>query len=202
MERHLDLLVKAVFMENLALAYFLGMCTFLAVSKSVRSALGVGAAVVVVQTITVPLNHFLYVGLLEEGSAWLPRASEFDLTFLGLIVYIGVIASMVQILEMVLDRFFPTLYQTMGIYLPLLTVNCAILGGSLFTVERGYDLGESVTYGFGTGLGFALAIAALAGMRERMAYSEPPSGLRGAGMAFLVTGLMSLAFMAFTGIVL
>jgi len=202
MERHLDLLVKAVFMENLALAYFLGMCTFLAVSKTVRTALGVGAAVVVVQTITVPLNNLLYVGLLKQGNALLPRVSAFDLTFLGLIVYIGVIASMVQILEMVLDRFFPALYQTMGIYLPLLTVNCAILGGSLFMVERGYDFGESVTYGFGTGLGFALAIAALAGMRERMAYSEPPSGLRGAGMAFLVTGLMSLAFMAFTGIAL
>jgi len=202
MERHLDLLVKAVFLENLALAYFLGMCTFLAVSKTVRTALGVGAAVVVVQTITVPLNNLLYVGLLKEGDALLPQASAFDLTFLGLIIYIGVIASMVQILEMVLDRFFPALYQTMGIYLPLLTVNCAILGGSLFMVERGYGFGESVTYGFGTGLGFALAIAALAGMRERMAYSEPPSGLRGAGMAFLVTGLMSLAFMAFTGIAL
>jgi Na+-transporting NADH:ubiquinone oxidoreductase subunit E len=202
MERHLDVLVKAVFMENLALAYFLGMCTFLAVSKNVRTALGVGAAVVVVQTITVPLNNFLYVGLLKQGNTLLPRVSEFDLTFLGLIVYIGVIASMVQILEMVLDRFFPALYEAMGIYLPLLTVNCAILGGSLFMVERGYDFGESVTYGVGTGLGFALAIAALAGMRERMAYSEPPSGLRGAGMAFLVTGLMSLAFMAFSGIVL
>lgn len=200
MERHLDLLVRSVFMENLALAYFLGMCTFLAVSKNVRTAMGVGAAVVVVQTITVPLNQVLYVGLLREGNTLLPPLSELDFTFLGLIVYIGVIASMVQILEMVLDRFFPALYLAMGIYLPLLTVNCAILGGSLFMVDRGYDFGESVTFGIGTGAGFALAIVVLAGIRERMTYSEPPAGMRGAGMAFLITGLMSLAFMAFTGI--
>jgi len=199
-ERLLDIVVKAVFMENLALAYLLGMCTFLAVSTSVRTAIGVGAAVVVVQTLTVPLNNALYVGLLKQGNTLLPPASELDLTFLGLIVYIGVIASAVQILEMVLDRYFPALYTTMGIYLPLLTVNCAILGGSLFMVDRGYDLGESVAYGFGTGMGFALAIVALAGMRARMAYSEPPAGLRGAGMAFLITGLISLAFMGFTGI--
>jgi len=202
-ELYLDLFVRAVFIENLALAFFLGMCTFLAVSKNVKTAIGLGVAVIVVQTITVPLNNLIYHRLLKPGGeTFLPRTSELDLTFLGLIVYIGVIASMVQILEMVLDRFFPALYEAMGIYLPLLTVNCAILGGSLFMVERGYDFGESVTYGFGTGLGFALAIAALAGMRERMAYSRPPSGLRGAGMAFLVTGLMSLAFMAFTGIAL
>jgi Na+-transporting NADH:ubiquinone oxidoreductase subunit E len=187
-------------MENLALAYFLGMCTFLAVSKSVRTSLGVGAGVIVVQTITVPLNHVIHHGLLKQGNTLLPRVSELDLTFLGLVVYIGVIAAMVQILEMVLDRFFPALYNAMGIYLPLLTVNCAILGGSLFMVERGYDFGESVAYGFGTGAGFAIAIVGLAAIRERMTYSEPPSGLRGVGMAFLVTGLMSLAFMAFTGI--
>lgn len=200
MERFVDIVVKAVFMENLALAYLLGMCTYLAVSKNVRTAAGVGAAVVVVQTITVPLNNAIYVGLLKQGNTLLPPASELDLGFLGLIVYIGVIASMVQILEMVLDRFFPALYDGMGIYLPLLTVNCAILGGSLFMVDRGYDFAESVAYGFGTGLGFALAIVALAGIRVRMAYSDPPSGLRGAGMAFLITGLISLAFMGFTGI--
>ncbi|HXV64794.1 MAG TPA: NADH:ubiquinone reductase (Na(+)-transporting) subunit E [Vicinamibacteria bacterium] len=200
MEHHLDLIVRAVFMENLALAYFLGMCTFLAVSKNVKTALGVGAGVVVVQTITVPLNNVIYHGLLKQGKTLLPRVSELDLTFLGLIVYIGVIATMVQILEMVLDRFFPALYNALGIYLPLLTVNCAILGGTLFMVDRGYGFGESVAYGFGTGTGFAIAIAVLAGIRERMTYSEPPAGLRGVGMAFLVTGLMSLAFLAFTGI--
>ena len=200
MEGYLDIFVRAVFMENLALAYFLGMCTFLAVSKSVKTALGVGAGVVVVQTITVPLNNVIYHGLLKQGKTLLPRVSELDLTFLGLIIYIGVIATMVQILEMVLDRFFPALYNALGIYLPLLTVNCAILGGTLFTVDRGYDFGESVAYGLGTGTGFAVAIAVLAGVRERMIYSEPPAGLRGVGMAFLVTGLISLAFMAFTGI--
>jgi Na+-transporting NADH:ubiquinone oxidoreductase subunit E len=200
MEHHLDLIVRAVFMENLALAYFLGMCTFLAVSKNVKTALGVGAAVVVVQTVTVPLNNVIYHGLLKQGKTLLPQVSELDLTFLGLIIYIGVIATMVQILEMVLDRFFPALYNALGIYLPLLTVNCAILGGTLFMAGRGYDFSESVAYGFGTGTGFAVAIAVLAGIRERMTYSEPPAGLRGVGMAFLVTGLMSLAFMAFTGI--
>jgi Na+-transporting NADH:ubiquinone oxidoreductase subunit E len=199
-ERHLALLLQSVFMENLALAYFLGMCTYLAVSKNVRTALGVGVAVVVVQTITVPLNNLLYTLLLQQGRSLVPRASEFDLTFLGLIIYIGVIASVVQILEMALDRFFPALYEAMGIYLPLLTVNCAILAGSLFMVERGYGFAESVTYGFGTGVGWALAIVVLAAIRERMAYSEPPAGMRGAAMAFLVSGLMSLAFMAFTGI--
>jgi Na+-transporting NADH:ubiquinone oxidoreductase subunit E len=200
MEHYLDLVVRAVFMENLALAYFLGMCTFLAVSKNVKTALGVGSGVIVVQTVTVPLNNVIYHGFLKQGKTLLPRVSELDLTFLGLIIYIGVIATMVQILEMVLDRFFPALYNALGIYLPLLTVNCAILGGTLFMVDRGYGFGESVAYGFGTGTGFAVAIAALAGIRERMNYSEPPAGLRGVGMAFLVTGLMSLAFMAFTGI--
>lgn len=200
MERYLDIIIRAVFMENLALAYFLGMCTFLAVSRNVKTALGVGAGVIVVQTLTVPLNNVIYHGLLKRGNTLLPRVSELDLTFLGLIVYIGVVATMVQILEMVLDRFFPALYNALGIYLPLLTVNCAILGGTLFMVDRGYGFGESVAYGFGTGTGFAVAIAVLAGIRERMTYSEPPAGLRGVGMAFLVTGLMSLAFMAFTGI--
>jgi Na+-transporting NADH:ubiquinone oxidoreductase subunit E len=202
-EHYLNIIVKSVFIENLALAYFLGMCTFLAVSKNVKTALGLGAAVVVVQTVTVPLNNLIYHRLLKPGSDTLVESvSELDLTFLGLIVYIGVIASVVQILEMVLDRFFPMLYNALGIFLPLLTVNCAILGGSLFMVERGYDFGESVAYGFGTGTGFALAIVALAGIRERMAYSNPPAGLRGLGIAFIVTGLMAMAFMAFSGIAL
>ncbi len=202
-ERHLDLFVRAVFIENLALAFFLGMCTFLAVSKKVKTAIGLGVAVIVVQTITVPLNNLIYHRLLKPGSeTLLPRVSELDLTFLGLIIYIGTIASMVQILEMVLDRFFPALYNALGIYLPLLTVNCAILGGTLFMVERGYEFGESVTYGFGTGTGFALAIVALAGIRERMAYSDPPPGLRGLGITFITAGLMALAFMAFAGIAL
>ena len=202
-EQYLDLFVRSVFIENLALAYFLGMCTFLAVSKKVKTAIGLGVAVIVVQTITVPLNNLIYHRLLKPGSATLiPRVSELDLTFLGLIIYIGVIASMVQILEMVLDRFFPALYNALGIYLPLLTVNCAILGGTLFMVERGYEFGESVTYGLGTGTGFALAIVALAGIRERMAYSDPPPGLRGLGITFITVGLMALAFMAFAGIAL
>ena len=202
-EQHLDLFVRSVFIENLALAFFLGMCTFLAVSKKVKTAIGLGVAVIVVQTITVPLNNLIYHRLLKPGSETLiPRVSELDLTFLGLIIYIGVIASMVQILEMVLDRFFPALYNALGIYLPLLTVNCAILGGTLFMVERGYEFGESVTYGLGTGTGFALAIVALAGIRERMAYSDPPPGLRGLGITFITVGLMALAFMAFAGIAL
>ena len=201
MEHHLELFVKAVFIENLALAFFLGMCTFLAVSKNVKTAIGLGVAVIVVQAITVPLNNLIYHRLLKPGSeTLLPRVSELDLTFLGLIIYIGVIASMVQILEMVLDRFFPALYNALGLFLPLLTVNCAILGGSLFMVERGYDFGESVTYGLGTGTGFALAIVTLAGIRERMSYSDPPAGLRGLGITFIVVGLMALAFMAFAGI--
>ena len=201
MEHHLDLFVKSVFIENLALAFFLGMCTFLAVSKNVKTAIGLGVGVIVVQTITVPVNNLIYHRLLKPGSeTLLPRVSELDLTFLGLIIYIGVIASIVQILEMVLDRFFPALYNALGIFLPLLTVNCAILGGTLFMVERGYDFGESVTYGLGTGTGFALAIVALAGIRERMAYSDPPAGLRGLGIAFITVGLMAMAFMAFAGI--
>ena len=201
MEQHLDLVVRSIFIENIALAFFLGMCTFLAVSKNVKTALGLGAAVIVVQVITVPLNNVIYHQLLKPTSDRLtPQGSELDLTFLGLIIYIGVIASVVQILEMVLDRFFPALYNALGIFLPLLTVNCAILGGTLFMVQRGYEFGESVSYGFGTGVGFALAIVALAGIRERMAYSDPPKGLRGLGIAFIVTGLMALAFMAFSGI--
>jgi Na+-transporting NADH:ubiquinone oxidoreductase subunit E len=200
MEHYLSLLFKAIFVENLALAFFLGMCTFLAVSKKIETAIGLGIAVIVVQTITVPVNSLINQYLLQEGAlAWLGLPA-LDLSFLGLITYIGVIAAMVQILEMLLDRYFPALYQALGIFLPLITVNCAILGGSLFMVERGYDLGESTVYGFGTGLGWALALVLLAGIREKLKYSDVPDGLQGLGITFITTGLMAMAFMSFSGI--
>ncbi len=200
MEHYLSLLFKAVFVENLALAFFLGMCTFLAVSKKIETAIGLGIAVIVVQTITVPVNSLIDQYLLQEGAlAWL-GLPELDLSFLGLITYIGVIAAMVQILEMLLDRYFPALYQALGIFLPLITVNCAILGGSLFMVERGYNLAESTVYGFGSGFGWALALVLLAGIREKLKYSDVPDGLQGLGITFITTGLMAMAFMAFSGI--
>jgi Na+-transporting NADH:ubiquinone oxidoreductase subunit E len=199
-EQYLSILIKSIFIENLALAFFLGMCTFLAVSKKVETALGLGIAVTVIQAITVPVNNLLYTNLLKPGAlAWAGQEAA-DLTFLGLISYIGVIAAMVQILEMALDRFFPALYNALGIFLPLITVNCAILGGSLFMVERDYSFGESCVYGFGSGAGWALAIVALAGIREKMKYSDVPDGLRGLGITFITVGLMALAFMAFGGI--
>jgi Na+-transporting NADH:ubiquinone oxidoreductase subunit E len=200
MEHYLSLLFKAVFVENLALSFFLGMCTFLAVSKRITTALGLGLAVIVVQTITVPVNAIIHQTLLRDGAlAWL-GFNELDLSFLGLITYIGVIAAMVQILEMTLDRYFPALYQALGIFLPLITVNCAILGGSLFMVERGYNVTESTVYGFGTGLGWALALVLLAGIREKLKYSDVPDGLQGLGITFITTGLMAMAFMSFSGI--
>jgi Na+-transporting NADH:ubiquinone oxidoreductase subunit E len=200
MEAYLSLLVRSIFIENLALAFFLGMCTFLAVSKKVETALGLGIAVVVVQAITVPANNLIFNYLLKEGALGWAGLPEVDLSFLGLITYIGVIAAMVQILEMALDRFFPALYHALGIFLPLITVNCAILGGSLFMVERGYGFGESVVFGIGSGIGFALAIVALAGIREKLKYSDVPDGLQGLGITFITVGLMSMAFMAFSGI--
>lgn len=202
MDHYLSLLMKAVFVENLALAFFLGMCTFLAVSKNVKTAIGLGIAVLVIQTITIPVNNLIYQCLLKPGAlTWIsPQLEPMDLTFLGLISYIGVIAAMVQILEMTLDRFFPPLYNALGIFLPLITVNCAILGGSLFMVERDYNLPESIVFGFGSGLGWALAIMALAGIREKMKYSHVPDGLRGLGITFITVGLMALAFMSFSGI--
>lgn len=202
MEHHLNLFIKAVFIENLALGFFLGMCTFLAVSKKVNTALGLGVAVIVVQTITIPVNNLIYNGLLKEGALqWLhPSLANVDLSFLGLISYIGVIAAMVQILEMTLDRFVPALYNALGIFLPLITVNCAILGGTLFMVERDYTFAESVTYGVGSGFGWALAIAALAGIREKMKYSDVPPGLRGLGITFITVGLMAIGFLGFSGI--
>lgn len=200
MEHYLSLLFKSIFVENLALSFFLGMCTFLAVSKQIKTAIGLGIAVVLVQVITVPANNLVTRLLLNEGAlSWL-GLENVNLTFLGLIVYIGVIAAMVQILEMILDRYFPALYVSLGIFLPLITVNCAILGGSLFMVERSYDFGESVVYGIGSGVGWALAIVALAGVREKLKYSDVPEGLQGLGITFITSGLMALAFMSFSGI--
>jgi Na+-transporting NADH:ubiquinone oxidoreductase subunit E len=199
-EATISLLIKAVFVENLALSFFLGMCTFLAVSKKIETAIGLGAAVIVVQVITVPANNLLYQYILKDGALTWMGFPEVDLSFLGLISYIGVIAAMVQILEMVLDRFFPALYTALGIFLPLITVNCAILGGSLFMVERDYNFAESMTYGIGSGLGWALAITALAGVREKLKYSDVPDGLQGLGITFITVGLMSMGFMAFSGI--
>ena len=199
-EHYLSLFLKAVFIENLALMFFLGMCTFLAVSKQVKTAIGLGVAVVVVQTITVPVNNLLFNYLLKEGALSWAGYPDVDLSFLGLICYIGVIAAMVQILEMTLDKYFPPLYNALGIFLPLITVNCAILGGSLFMVERDYTFPESVTFGIGSGVGWAIAIVALAGIREKMKYSDVPPGLRGLGITFITVGLMALGFLAFSGI--
>ena len=200
MEVYLQLLVQSVFVENLALAFFLGMCTFLAISKKIENAVGLGIAVTVVQGLTVPVNNLIYQFLLKKGALAWAGLPALDLSFLGFISYIGVIAAVVQILEMLLDRFFPALYNALGIFLPLITVNCAILGGSLFMVERSYDFGESVVYGFGSGLGWALAIVALAGIREKLKYSDVPPALQGLGITFITVGLMSLGFMAFSGI--
>lgn len=202
MDHYLDILLKSIFVENLALAFFLGMCTFLAVSKNVKTATGLGIAVIVIMTITIPANNLIYTYLLKAGSlSWMSSSlGDVDLTFLGLISYIGVIAAMVQILEMTLDRYFPPLYNALGIFLPLITVNCAILGGSLLMVERDYNFPESVVYGFGAGVGWALAIMALAGIREKMKYSDVPDGLKGLGITFIVVGLMAMAFMSFGGI--
>ncbi|TWT39535.1 NADH:ubiquinone reductase (Na(+)-transporting) subunit E [Blastopirellula retiformator] len=201
MDEYVNIALKAIFSENLALAFFLGMCTFLAVSKNVKTAIGLGAAVIAVMTITIPVNNLIYTQLLKKGSlAWISSdLADTDLTFLGLIIYIGVIAAIVQILEMALDRYFPPLYTALGIFLPLITVNCAILGGSLFMVERDYDFGKSCVYGFSAGVGWALAIVLLAGVREKLKYSDVPDGLKGLGITFITAGLMSLAFMSFGG---
>lgn len=202
MEHYLSLFMKACFVENLALAFFLGMCTFLAVSKNVKTAFMLGIAVIVIQTITVPMNNLIFQNLLKEGGlSWVSSSlGGVDLTFVGLISYIGTIAAMVQILEMTLDRYFPALYNSLGIFLPLITVNCAILGGTLFMVERDYNFWESCTFGVGSGVGWALAITALAGIREKLKYSDVPEGLRGLGITFITVGLMAMAFMALGGI--
>ena len=202
MEHYVSLLVKAVFVENMALAFFLGMCTFLAISKKIETAIGLGIAVVVVQTITVPANNLIYTYLLKEGAlSWAGEEyASVDLSFLGLLTYIGVIAAIVQIMEMVLDKYVPALYNALGVFLPVITVNCAIMGGSLFMVERDYNFAESTVYGIGSGLGWALAIATLAGIREKLKYSDVPAGLQGLGITFMTVGLMSLGFMSFSGV--
>jgi Na+-transporting NADH:ubiquinone oxidoreductase subunit E len=202
LEHYLSLAVKAIFVENMALAFFLGMCSFLAVSKKVDTSLGLGAAVTFVLTVTTPLNNLVYNYLLKEGAlTWLnPAWSNIDLSFVRFLAFIGSIAASVQIVEMILDRYAPKLYSALGVFLPLIAVNCAILGGSLFMVERDYSLSESAVFGFGSGFGFLLAIVALAAIREKMVYSDVPPALRGLGITFLVTGLMAIAFMAFAGI--
>jgi Na+-transporting NADH:ubiquinone oxidoreductase subunit E len=199
-EAYVNLFIKAAFVENLALSFFLGMCTFLAISKRVDTAIGLGLAVVVVQIITVPVNYLIFNFLLADGALAWAGLADVNLSFLGLVSYIGVIAALVQILEMTLDRFFPKLYNALGIFLPLITVNCAILGGSLFMVERQYDFGESVVFGVGSGAGWAIALVGLAGIREKLKYSDVPDGLQGLGITFIIVGLMSLGFMGFSGI--
>ncbi len=200
MEAYLALFVKAVFVENMALTFFLGMCTFIAISKKIETAVGLGIAVVVVLGITVPLNNLIFNHLLREGALAWAGLPDVDLSFLGYLSYIGVIAAVVQILEMVLDRYVPFLYNALGVFLPLITVNCAILGAALFMVERDYTFGESVVFGVGAGAGWALAITALAGVREKLKYSDVPEGLRGLGITFISVGLISLCFMSFGGI--
>ena len=200
MEAYVNLFIKAAFVENLALSFFLGMCTFLAISKRVDTAIGLGLAVVVVQIITVPVNYLIFNFLLADGALAWAGLADVNLSFLGLVSYIGVIAALVQILEMTLDRFFPKLYNALGIFLPLITVNCAILGGTLFMVERQYNFGESVVFGVGSGAGWAIALVGLAGIREKLKYSDVPDGLQGLGITFIIVGLMSLAFMGLSGI--
>ena len=201
-EYYLNLFITAVFVENIALAYFLGMCTFLAISKNVKAAGGLGMAVIAVLTITVPINNFIYMNFLKPGAlAWMGIPNS-DLEFVGLITYIGIIAAVIQILEMFLDKYVPALYNALGSFLPLITVNCAILGASLFMVERSYTFTESIVYGFGAGAGWALAILALDGVRERLKYADIPEGLQGLGITFITVGLMCFAFMSFGGIIL
>ncbi|GAA0348171.1 MAG: NADH:ubiquinone reductase (Na(+)-transporting) subunit E [Morganella sp. (in: enterobacteria)] len=196
MEHYISLFVKAVFIENMALAFFLGMCTFLAVSKNVKTAFGLGVAVTVVLGISVPANNLVYNLLLRDGALM----DGVDLSFLNFITFIGVIAALVQILEMILDRYFPSLYNALGIFLPLITVNCAIFGGVSFMAQRDYNFTESIVYGFGSGIGWLLAIVLMAAIREKMKYSDVPGGLKGLGITFVTTGLMALGFMSFSGV--
>jgi Na+-transporting NADH:ubiquinone oxidoreductase subunit E len=201
LEHYLSLATRAIFVENMALAFFLGMCSFLAISRKVETALGLGLAVVFVLGVTCPLNQFLNQQLLAEGAlAWLPGGADVDLSFLTYLVLIGTIAAVVQIVEMVIDRYAPVLYGSLGVFLPLIAVNCAILGGALFMVRRDYTFGEATVFGLGSGIGFALAIVALAAVRERLRYSDVPPPLRGLGITFITVGLMAIAFMSFSGI--
>ena len=200
MEHYLSLAAKAIFVENMALAFFLGMCTFIAVSKKVQTALGLGIAVIVVQTITVPVNNLILTGLLKEDALAWAGLEGVDLSFLSLLSFIGVIAALVQILEMFLDKYVPALYNALGVFLPLITVNCAILGSSLFMVQREYTFAESIPFALGSGFGFFIAMVALAAIRERLKYSQVPGPLRGLGITFITTGLMALGFQIFGGI--
>jgi Na+-transporting NADH:ubiquinone oxidoreductase subunit E len=202
MEALLSLFVRSIFIENMALSFFLGMCTFLALSKKVEAALSLGIAVTVVLAITVPANNLIYHYLLADGALAWAGLPDLNLSFLGLLSYIGVIAAIVQILEMFLDKFMPALYHALGVFLPLITVNCAIMGAVLFMVERDYHFAESVVFGFGSGVGWTLAIVALAGIREKLKYSDVPEGLQGLGITFITAGLMALGFMSFGGIAL
>jgi Na+-transporting NADH:ubiquinone oxidoreductase subunit E len=202
MEHYLNIAIRSIFLENMALAFFLGMCSFLACSKKVETAFGLGVAVVFVQVLTVPLNNLILTYLLKEGAlGWIsPALAKVDLTFLAFILFIGTIAAATQVVEMAVEKYAPALYNTLGVFLPLIAVNCVILGGSLFMQERDYALGESVVFGIGSGLGFAIAIVAMAAVREKLAYSNVPAGLRGLGITFVTAGLISVAFMVFSGI--
>jgi Na+-transporting NADH:ubiquinone oxidoreductase subunit E len=202
MQHYANIVIQSVFLENMALAFFLGMCSFLACSKKVETALGLGVAVVFVQVLTVPLNQVILHQLLAEGSLGriVPSLAGVDLTFLSFILFISTIAAAVQVVEMVVEKFAPALYTTLGVFLPLIAVNCVILAGSLFMQERDYTLGESVVYGFGSGLGWMIAIVAMAAIREKMSYSDVPDGMKGLGITFVTAGLMSMAFMMFSGI--
>ena len=202
MEHYLNIAIRSIFLENMALAFFLGMCSFLACSKKVETAFGLGIAVVFVQALTVPLNNLILNGLLKEGAlAWAtPALAGADLTFLSFILFIGTIAAATQVVEMSVEKFAPALYNTLGVFLPLIAVNCVILGGSLFMQERDYTLAESVVFGVGSGTGFLVAIVAMAAVREKLSYSTPPAGLRGLGLTFVTAGLISIAFMMFSGI--
>lgn len=199
---YLSLFVRAVFVENMALAFFLGMCSFLAVSKQVKTAIGLGAAVTFVLAITVPINQLLLRHVLGGGAlAWLhPSLASVDLSFLVFLTFIGTIAALTQVVEMAIDRYAPALYAALGVFLPLIAVNCAILGASLFMAERDYTLGESTVFGVGSGIGWWLAIVALASVREKLRYANPPAALRGLGLTFMVAGLLAICFMAFAGI--
>ena len=199
-EHYLNIFVTSVFIENIALSLFLGMCTFIAISKKIDAAFGLGIAVIVVCLITVPLNNFIFNNILKDGALAWAGYPDVNLEFLKFISFIGVIAAVVQILEMFLDRFVPALYTTLGLFLPLITVNCAILGATLFMIEKDLMFGESVVYGFGAGFGWAMAIVVLAGIKEKLKYSDIPEGLRGLGITFLIVGLMSFGFMSFGGI--
>ena len=200
LEQYLNLFVKSIFIENMVFAYFLGMCSYLAISKTLKNGVGMGFAVIFVLTITVPLNYLIFEYLLSDGAlAWIgPEYAELDLSFLSLIMFIAVIASMVQLVEMIVEKFSPALYGSLGIFLPLIAVNCAILGGSLFMQIKDFSgISEAAVYGFGSGVGWFLAIVGIAAIREKIAYSNIPAPLRGLGITFIITGLMAIGFMSF-----